>query len=166
MSDLVLGVDPAALELEWSITIPGPWRPEAKRSQPLGKGGWTRVDTDEVKQFKAYVRLAVAQGRLPDMPWAEPLAMTIIWTRPKPSSYPKGVNWPWKRPDLNNLTKALEDAMTKVIYEDDSMICHQDLTKQFGDDWSVTVTIRRLEPDWPYRKVPQPACGAERGNRR
>lgn len=140
------------LTLRWSVTIPGEWRPEAKRSFPLPNGRWTRVDSPECKDFKAYVRALVALQKLDDMPWDEPLGMKIIWTRPEPTSARKHDAWPYKRPDLNNLCKLIEDALEKVAYVDDARVCHQVLEKRYGDDWSIEVHIWRLEPDWPYRK--------------
>ena len=49
-----------------------------------------------------------------------------------------------KRPDLDNLAKAVKDALKGVIYADDSQIVEAHLFKRYGEP-QVKVQIKSLE---------------------
>ena len=49
-----------------------------------------------------------------------------------------------KRPDIDNLAKAVKDALKGIIYADDSQIVEAHLYKQFGGP-EVRIEIRTLE---------------------
>jgi len=64
----------------------------------------------------------------------------------KPSAPP----YPIKRPDLTKLVRAAEDALTKVIWKDDSQVVIQDTRKEFcsGDQKpGVYIKIEELVED-------------------
>jgi Holliday junction resolvase RusA-like endonuclease len=52
---------------------------------------------------------------------------------------------PTKKPDLSNIAKGIEDAMNKVVYQDDAQIVGLFCTKQYGETPSVDVSILPLE---------------------
>lgn len=48
-----------------------------------------------------------------------------------------------KKPDLLKMTRAIEDAMTGIVYRDDSQICLEKMSKQYVDRMpGVRVTVR------------------------
>jgi Holliday junction resolvase RusA-like endonuclease len=49
--------------------------------------------------------------------------------------------WHATRPDLLKMARAAEDALTGICYRDDGQICHETLTKQYGDNPGVRITI-------------------------
>ena len=50
-----------------------------------------------------------------------------------------------KKPDLDNLVKALGDGMNGVVFADDSQIAQNGICRKvYGDTPGVTVTIRAL----------------------
>lgn len=49
-----------------------------------------------------------------------------------------------KRPDLDNLAKAVKDALKGIIYADDSQIVEAHLYKQYGEP-GINITIKQLE---------------------
>ena len=56
-------------------------------------------------------------------PLQGPLAMSIVFTLPKPKRAPKSQLWPHTRPDLSKLVRSTEDALTDAgIYADDAQI--------------------------------------------
>lgn len=134
-----------------TIVIPGTWTPELKKQ--VSRGTFSRrVDMPKASQAKATAALFAAQAMAGRKAFDEPIEVNFRWEKPKPSGYRKHENWPWKRPDLNNLTKLIEDALQGIVYRDDSQICRSTQEKVFGEVEQVTVTVRVLEPDWPYRK--------------
>lgn len=50
-----------------------------------------------------------------------PVVVTVAYRRPMPASRPKKTLWEWddKKPDVDNVVKAVLDALNGVAYEDD-----------------------------------------------
>ena len=133
------------------FTVPGNWQPENKRSYRRGKFT-TRVDTPEVADFKAKCALFAAQAMGNRPPFDEPLVAEVTWTTTKPSGYRKHENVPWKRPDLDNLSKSLMDGIDKIVMTDDAQVVDLRLRKRFGECEAVTVMVRPYYQDWPYKR--------------
>lgn len=135
--------------VEVRIVIPGRWQPERKRQRKVGS--WSRrVDVEEAADAKQRIGLFARQCY--DGPTLnEPLEATFIWRKPKPRGYRKHENWPWKRPDLTNLTKLAEDALQDVaVIADDSIICREIVQKEFSDREELEIVLCSLCEDWPY----------------
>lgn len=71
-----------------------------------------------------------------------PLAARITFYLPRPKSAPRRVTMPATKPDLDNLAKAVFDALEGIIYINDSRFVRKDLAKKFGDPPRVEVEIR------------------------
>lgn len=136
-------------DTEVRFTIPGNWTPERKRSYRRGKFT-TRVDTPEVTQYKARAALCASQAMDGILPFEEPMSAEIVWYTPKPGSYRKHENLPWKRPDLDNLAKALMDGIDGICMTDDAVFVDLTLRKRFDHRERVEVRIWPADPDWPY----------------
>lgn len=50
-----------------------------------------------------------------------------------------------KKPDADNVQKAVKDAMNKIVYEDDSQITFGEFTKAFGLSEMVVVRVTELD---------------------
>lgn len=50
------------------------------------------------------------------------------------------------RPDVDNLTKQIEDALTGVLWRDDSQVVAVDASKRYGDRPSSTIEVEVLPP--------------------
>ncbi len=77
-----------------------------------------------------------------------PLRVTLVFHLPRPSSTPRRVSWPAKRPDLDKLTRAVFDALTGLLFTDDSRICAVEARKVFaaGRPAGCTVCVEVLGP--------------------
>lgn len=62
-----------------------------------------------------------------------PLYLEAIFYRQKPKSTPKKVTMPVTKPDTDNYTKLLIDALNKFLFADDSQIVTLKLKKRFTD---------------------------------
>lgn len=100
-----------------------------------GKGGRTWRNDVQAAAREAYI------GPLLD----EPLNVTFTFCRQRPKShFGTGGNadvlkasapaFPAKRPDLLKLARAAEDALTGIIWRDDSLIVTELLRGRFADD--------------------------------
>src|SRR3989304_3260779 len=66
---------------------------------------------------------APCTARPPHAPLVEvPLAMALTFHLPRPRSLPKRITEHTKRPDLDNLVKAIKDALRGIVYHDDAQI--------------------------------------------
>ena len=80
-------------------------------------------------------RIAEEAQKVMDGPLMEgPLAMEVVFTLPRPKSRPKKYRYPDKKPDYDKLVRAVGDALTKVVYRDDSQLCHVVVDKRYEGD--------------------------------
>jgi Holliday junction resolvase RusA-like endonuclease len=66
------------------------------------------------------------------------------WSSKKRQRALGGEMRPGKKPDLDNIAKAWNDALNGVVYRDDSLICRMTLEKRYGPQALVIVTVRPL----------------------
>lgn len=99
------------------------------------------------KTYRGDLRDAAVHARrvswLTDEPLRIPLAIEAVFVRARPSNHlrrdgsltPLGMaSRPTTRPDATKLLRAAEDALTGVLWLDDSQITQQLAWKAFGDD--------------------------------
>lgn len=99
---------------------------------------------DPVNVFKAAVQLsaqAAHQGPL----LTGPLAVRLTFILPRPQSMtwktrPMPRVWAPKKPDVDNLAKAVCDALNNVLWVDDSQVVQVEIRKQYaaGDEAAKT----------------------------
>lgn len=104
---------------------------------------------DQVRQYAA----AAMNGR-ELLAGALDVEMHFYVLRPKGHHGAKSLNAkgranprPITRPDALKLARAAEDALTGVVYGDDSQIVDEHLHKHYGDPPRVEIRIRQLAPE-------------------
>ena len=104
------------------------------------------VITSSAKGLNTWRRLVadVAQDYAPTEPWEGPVGIELHFGIPKPKSAPKKKRvWPDKRPDLDKLTRAVLDALTYVVFADDSQVVELQASKDYGAP-GVAVEVHRV----------------------
>jgi len=91
------------------------------------------------------IALAAAAARPPAL-LDGALKATLTFTRARPRSLPKRVDYPTTRPDLENYTKKLFDALTGIVYRDDAQLVEIRLCKRFGDAPGVEIRVEKVPP--------------------
>ena len=107
------------------------------------------VITSSAKGLASWRRLVadVAQRFAPEQPWEGPVEISLDFGIPKPKSAPKTRRvWPDKRPDVDKLCRAVFDALTYVIFADDSQVVKLQATKEYGAP-GVAVEVHRVSND-------------------
>lgn len=81
--------------------------------------------------------------------WPVGVQLDFYFRRPK--SAPRFRRSPIVRPDVDKLTRAVLDALTGVVFKDDSQVVGLHATKSYLDDDSTTegVRIAVWEGEWP-----------------
>lgn len=90
------------------------------------------------------------------------VCVTIKVTLPIPSSFSlkqqvrseRGELLPTKRPDLDNVAKAVSDGMNSIVFVDDKLICEMHLCKSYGLIPGIEVLVSELEKASVMAKVP------------
>ena len=104
----------------------------------------------KVRQSENFLA-ALLSMHAPDVPFSEPVAVTVRWTFPWRKSERKsivraGVPVPHvSRPDLDNLEKNLLDVLTRLrFWTDDSLVADKRTSKFWGQNPGIDVTIRPM----------------------
>lgn len=124
-----------------------------KRHRSVKMGGFTR-QYDPSSADKADF-LSIVQKQAPETPFTTPLNLTLTFyfSRPK-SHYKTGKNadvmkdtaplWHTARPDCDNLAKFVMDALNKVYWRDDSLICNINIKKQYSDNPRTKIEVTKI----------------------
>jgi len=96
---------------------------------------WQAIETLSSKSGKYDPVVHITQGAI---------TMTLNFILPRPKSLPKKVIHHIKKPDLDNLAKAVKDALKGIAYRDDSQIVSLIVTKEYGEQTGVMVTIMEI----------------------
>ncbi len=115
-------------------------RPRAFRTT---KGQIRVYDPANARDWKRTVQAQVLLQRPPE-PVGEPLAVTLAFVLPRPKSLPQRERYPARRPDIENLAKAVLDAMAGIVYRDDAQIVRLSVAKDYGPVPGVAICVERV----------------------
>ena len=98
-------------------------------------------DPKESRNYKQTLAAQIAaQNPVYIQDGAISLECEFIFARPK--TLPKKVVDHTKKPDLDNLLKALKDAMTGIVWHDDAQIVSLSARKDYGDVPGIKMVVR------------------------
>ena len=136
--------------------VPGiPKTAGSKRAFPLKSGRIVVTDACKgSKDWKATVQATVmATWRGP--PLVGPMELTIIFAMPRPKSHyrmgrhaadlkPNAPTYHTKRPDATKMLRAVEDALTGVLWRDDAQIAVQTTYKVYDERPGAHISVKEL----------------------
>lgn len=143
--------------------VPGFAKPAgSKKSFALKKGGVytgrtaTVDDCKGSRSWKSQVSEA-ARTTFTEAPLTCPLRLVLIFTMPRPKGhYGSGKNaavlkssaphFHTSKPDATKLIRAVEDALTGIVWKDDAQVCIQTARKLYGERSGCQITITAAEP--------------------
>jgi Holliday junction resolvase RusA-like endonuclease len=141
--------------MTFSITFHVDINPVPKGRPRFSKvGGFVRSYTPKkTSDYETQIRQAARQAMTRE-PLETPLAAFLYFRLPIPKSYPKkrmaacltGSERPTKKPDLDNLAKAVLDGLNGVIYIDDAQLVSIHLTKVYDHNPGVDIMVREELP--------------------
>lgn len=134
--------------MEIQFTVPG--RPKGKgRPRATMAAGHARVYTPaDTVNYENWVRLCYRQEH-PGVMLAGPVSMVVAAYFAVPKSYSKkkaamcasGALKPTCKPDMDNIVKAVADALNGVAYRDDSCIVSLSVHKLYGDAERLEIVL-------------------------
>lgn len=135
-----------------SFTVYGEPVAQGRPRMAVVNGHAIVYDPKKSRDFKRDVK-KIAQEHVPERLLTGPVVLEVKVFRPIPKSFSQkkraaalaGLVRPTTKPDLKNYIAGVEDALEKVIYENDSQIVsYGDSGKWYGDPPRVEVVIREV----------------------
>lgn len=107
------------------------------------------VDASNNKDWRASLGVYAQQARGDQPLYDEPLKLTVYFIMPRPKNHfrangelkPNAPVYHTSRPDTTKLLRCLEDALTNVVWRDDSLIVIQDVEKRYGIQPGASVYV-------------------------
>jgi Holliday junction resolvase RusA-like endonuclease len=118
------------------------------------KGRTVAYDPIKSRNFKQYVKL-VASQHAPNKLIEGPILLEVSVFRSIPKSFSKkkaseaieGKVRPVTRPDADNFVKSIKDALSKVIWKDDSQVVSMIVHKWYSDSPRVEVKVDQIQTE-------------------
>ena len=114
----------------------------------------TTYDTPKIKTYKKHIEIAVKNEMVSkNISMTErPLIINLTFTFAPPKSYPKykvkeimgGKVQFTKNVDVDNLAKAVMDAINGVAYKDDRQVVELNVKKRYGEKDAVHIKIKEV----------------------
>lgn len=118
----------------------------------LRAGHISHYTPEKTRTYEGMIRTVAMQEIGNKEPFDCPVEFVMRAIFPVPASWSSkkrqraitGELKPGKKPDLDNIAKAWNDALNGVVYRDDSLICRMTLEKRYGPQALVVVTVRAM----------------------
>jgi len=119
----------------------------------IAAGHIAHYTPEKTTRYESHVRLFGAQAMGSSKPMAGPLGLGVTFVVPVPQSYSKkrtaaclsGAERPAKKPDLDNMLKAIKDGLNGVTWADDCQVVEVRATKVYGEIPRAQVVVETLE---------------------
>jgi len=136
--------------MTFTLNIPGEPRGQGRPRFARTTSGVTTYTDSETKGYQNLIRTManIARVRMIDGPVS--IAIVAYFEIPKSATKTKraemraGLTYPTKRPDIDNLAKAVLDALNSIAFKDDAQVCELTIRKRWADEPSVRVEIKAL----------------------
>ena len=112
-------------------------------------------DPEKSRNYKAYVKLLATQAMkeqgftMIDGPCCLDIMSFFEVPKSKSKKFKErallGLERPTKKPDIDNIVKALQDALNGLAYKDDSSIVYLSVAKCYSEIPRVEVILREIE---------------------
>lgn len=104
---------------------------------------------DETARYENLARLCAAAAMTQSEPFVAPILLHVQIYLPIPASWSKkrqglaadGMIAATKKPDADNVLKALKDGMNGVVYRDDSQVIEMSVLKRYGVSPHVSIAV-------------------------
>ena len=132
-----------------------PGQPRGKgRPRFARRGNFVKTYTDaKTSSYEDQIRFYALQAMGSSEPLKTALEAFIYVRLPVPQSYSKkrteaclnGLEKPCKKPDLDNIIKAMMDGMNEIVYDDDVQVISIQATKRYAINAGVDILIKETE---------------------
>jgi crossover junction endodeoxyribonuclease RusA len=127
-----------------TFTVTGHPEPQGSTRAFMPKGARFPVVTSDNPSLKQWRHLVAytAQQHTAGGPLYGGVHVTLAFTLQRPKSLPKSTRQHLKKPDIDKLARAILDALTGILFPDDSEVVRLEVTKRYAAlDAAPGVTI-------------------------
>lgn len=145
------------------IVIPG--EPVGKGRPRVGKRGKHVVmfTPEKTKSYEEMVKSEARSTMGSIDPLSGPVALSLELNFSVPASYPKGKSAkclsgevrPTKKPDLDNVVKAICDAFNEVVWVDDVQVVELQVSKRYSETPCVVARVEQINTGLDLQQAPQ-----------
>ena len=135
------------------FTVPGEPHGQARPRFTAAHGYVQTYDDDKSRNYKTHVRL-IAKTAMKEQGWKfaesdEGIGVNVYAYMGIPkkankqfrADAEKGIERPLKTPDVDNIFKAVTDALSGVLFKDDKQIIHARVEKYYSEEPRVEVEV-------------------------
>ena len=115
-----------------------PWRQCVALAAYAAMAEAQRTSSDRKVQLE---RMFGERPRLIDLP----VVLRVAFFLPRPKSLPKHVEHAIKKPDCDKLVRGICDALTGIVWRDDSQVVQIDARKAYGDPPRAEIEVEELQ---------------------
>ena len=119
-----------------TFDVVGIAQPKGSTRAFMPKGARFPVVTSDNPRAKGWQQLVAEQARTVAAGgvFLGPVVLRVAFALPRPVSLPRRVLFHVKKPDLDKLLRATNDALTGILYRDDSQIVEIHATKHYAHE--------------------------------
>ncbi|WP_043614247.1 RusA family crossover junction endodeoxyribonuclease [Chromobacterium violaceum] len=137
-----------------TFTVPGTPVGKGRPKVSTRGGKFARMYTPEkTASYEGLIALAAQAAMAGRAPLTGPADVSIVMVLPIPTSWSKkkqaaalaGQVFPTKKPDADNVVKALFDGMNGVVWVDDVQACDIAVRKRYGATPGVQVVVQEIQ---------------------
>jgi len=110
-------------------------------------GKFVQTYTDKVTKLYEKELIELSSSYAPLEPFSGPISINTIFYKKKPKCYPKRITQWTKKPDLDNMEKALWDAFNGIFWIDDAQIVDNSSSKRYSDHGHIDIIIRAFSQE-------------------
>jgi Holliday junction resolvase RusA-like endonuclease len=136
-----------------AFTVYGPAQPAGSKVAGRTKDGrmFVRDDAKRSRPWKTQVAQAAGEAMNGAPLFDGPLSLCVRFYMPRPKGHfgangllPSAPLYPTVRPDVTKLLRAIEDALTGIIWRDDSQVVAQHALKGYGEPACAEIEVGTL----------------------
>jgi crossover junction endodeoxyribonuclease RusA len=133
-----------------TFTVIGHAQPQGSTKAFMPNGARYPVVTSDNPNLKQWRQLVAhcAQQQAAGGPMSGGVRVVLDFALQRPKSLPKRTSQHLKKPDIDKLARAVLDALTGILYHDDSEVVRLDVTKRYAapiETPSVRITVMCAE---------------------
>lgn len=126
-----------------SFTVIGTPKPQGSKRAYIrgGRPILTESAGAPLRDWRTDVQQAAITHHIGD-PYTGPLTVFLEFSLTRPKSHPKTKpTYPTSRPDIDKLSRAVLDALTHIVFKDDSQVTSLSAVKRWGDPPGVRIIV-------------------------
>jgi Holliday junction resolvase RusA-like endonuclease len=136
-----------------TITVQGPPQGKGRARAFLRGGRIGHYTPQKTRSYESLIFGAAVDAMGDRAPFEQAVQFTLRAVYPVPASWSErkrekalaGAIKPTKKPDLDNVAKAWNDAMNGVVYRDDSQVVIMFMDKRYGSQGMVECVVEPVE---------------------